>query len=583
MRDMEPSKVLRFDEYEVDLRAGEVRKSGSRINLQRQPFAILSSLLERPGDLILRDELRQRLWRDDVFVDFEHSVNRSINKLRDALNDDAESPRFIETIPGRGYRFVAPLTNLAPRPLVRIAVLPIENATGDPENDYLAEGATEALIDALGRQLSGQIRVTALSSVLRFRHLALAIPDIAAELGVERILTGRLRRTPEALRIRLELVDVRDHVALWVKSATLADGSDLRFCEEVPAELARSLESAPSIASQSANPVAHDISEARQAYMRGRYFWNQRTPEAMKRAIEYFRWATEKDPNYVAPHVGLAESYIALSTWGAVHPKQAIVIAHESAKKALALDPSHAEAHVVMAWSHMVLRSDWPSAEQEFRTAIELNSSNSIAYHWYAFFLMAQRAVSESLDMSRRALDVDPLSIPINGLRGWLLFCAGRYEDAIAQCRRTCELEVSHPQPHSYLAMAYDLLGRHEDAIAEARQSVAIGSGMPILRMILAYMYASAGYRDLSLEILRELEQLASSSYLSPFWMAIAYAGLRKHDEALTWLEKGFNDAEVWMLFTAHDPRFRELHSDPRFADLIRRLPQLRSGDSSIP
>ena len=568
-----PAKTVRFADYEADLRANELRKDGTRVNLQRQPFAILAVLLERPGDIILRDELRQRLWRDDVFVDFEHSVNRSINKLREALDDSADSPRFIETIPGRGYRFVGRIADSTRSEKARIAVLPVENVTGDPENDYLADGITETLIDALGQQLSGRVRVTALASVLRFRRLALPVHQVAAELGVGRVLAGRLRRTPQGLRVRLELVDVHDQAALWVSTYSLSDDSDLRFCDEVPAALAPSLDVSPSGSAQATEHRDRDLAEAHQAYLRGRYFWNQRTGEAMKRAIEYFRWATEKDSAYAPAHVGLAESYIALTSWGAVHPREAIAIARESAQNALAIDSSNAEAHVVMAWSRIVIDSDWEAAEREFQTAIDLNPSNPLAYHWYAYFLMAQGSVCRSLDMNRRALDVDPLSVPVNGLRGWLLYCAGRYEDAAAQLKRTCELEVNHPMSHGYLSMVFEQLGRHEDSINEAKQCSVLSNGMPITRMLVARAYAVAGYREHAIDTLGELERMAGKTYLCSYYMALIYASLDRVEDTFAWLNRGCEDSEVWTVFAAIDPRLEHLRSDRRFAELMERIP----------
>lgn len=566
------SAVLRFADFEVHLRTHEIRKNGTKISLQRQPFAILSILLERPGDLILRDELRQRLWRDDIFVDFEHSVNRSINKLREALGDCTDSPRFIETVPRHGYRFIGQIENGEKSEALRIAVLPVENATGDPENDYVADGVTEVLIDTLGQRLSG-VRVTALASVLRFRRLSLPIPQIAAELGVERVLASRLRRTPQGLRIRLELVDIHDQAALWVNSYHVADGSDLDFCGNVSAALGSALEvAAPALTSLS-RVKTHSFFEAHQAYLRGRYFWNQRTHDAVTRAIGYFRWATEKDPAYAPAYVALAESYIALTSWGVIHPKEAIPIARESSLKALAIDPHNAEAHVAMAWSKIVIDSNWPGAEEEFETAISLNPSNPLAYHWYAYFLMAQGAVSESLDMNRRALDVDPLSVPVNSIRGWLLYCAGRYDDAIAQCRKTCELEVSHPAPHGYLAMAYEQVGRHEDAISESKQAVALSNGMPIIRMLLARTYAAGGYPEHAIDEIEALEELAGKTYLCGYYMALAYAVLGRLDETYAWLNRSGDDGEVWMLFAGVEPRLAHLRSDPRFLELIHRFP----------
>jgi DNA-binding winged helix-turn-helix (wHTH) protein/tetratricopeptide (TPR) repeat protein len=573
--------MLRFGAFEVDVRAGELRKHGSRIRLQRQPFQVLSILLEHPGDVVLRDQLRQRLWPNDIFVDFDHSLNRSINKLRVALGDSLESPRFIETLPGRGYRFLARVeggvggTQAQPR---RIAVLAIENSTGNPENDYLADGVTGALIESLGRSLAGRVRVTALASVLRLRKLALPISQVAKELAVDMIIAGRLRRAGEGLGIRLELIDAKDEASIWVKSCDLrcgfeCGGVNCGLCDQICAAVA----SVSDPDARATTPVCavreRACIEAQQAYLRGRYFWSQRTESNVKRAIEYFRYAIEKDPNYPLPYVGLAESYIVLTSWGYVHPCEASSIARESALKALAIAPDFSEAHVALGWSRLVLDWDWASAEQEFQTAISLNSSNALAYHWYAYFLMARGAVAESLDLNRRALDIDPLSVPVNCIRGWLLYCAGRYEEAVAQCRRTCELECSHPGPHAYLAMAYEQLGRYEEAIAEFTQAVSATNGASITRMLLAHAYAVAGYAERARDLLGALEELGSTTYLCGYYMAAIYAALEMRDKAFAWLEKSCEDHEVWTLYLGIDPRFAGLRSDKRFLEILDSLP----------
>jgi adenylate cyclase len=569
-----PSGIFKFGEYELNLSTSELRREGVRIPLQRQPLAILALLLERPGDLVLRDEIRSKLWQGDVFVDFDHSINRSINKLREALQDPVDAPHYIETVPGRGYRFIGNILTGARKSYTRIAVLPIENATGNPENDYLADGITEALIDALGQSCSGHLSVIALASVLRFRRLALPVARIADELAVDRVIAGRLRQTENGLRIRLELVDVHDHSALWVSSYRLGEGNDFEFCDEACKGLAASLEiTAPSSTAKDSSSGARDITEARQSYLRGRYFWNQRTTEAIMRAIDYFHWATEKDPGYVPAYAALAESYIVLTSWGVIHPKEAISIARENALKALAIDGNNAECHVAMAWAKLIIDSNWKGAELEFQTAISLNPSNPLAFHWYAYFLMANGATSQSLDMNRRALDVDPLSIPINSLRGWLLFCAGRYDEAAAQCRKTAELEMNHPAPHGYLSMIYEKLGRLEDAISEARQAVAASNGMPLIRMLLARIFAVCGHRKEAVEILSELETLSENRYVCGYYMALVYSALNQAEETLSWLDRGCDDGEAWTYFAGVDPRFSYLRADSKFIELLGRMP----------
>ncbi|HYG99442.1 MAG TPA: winged helix-turn-helix domain-containing protein [Terriglobales bacterium] len=570
---MSQDQIARFENFEIDFRSGELRKNGHVVKLQKQPFDVLALLVRRPGDVVLREEFRRKLWPDDVFVDFEHSLNRSISKIRDALGDSAENPRFIQTLPGRGYRFIPRLHNEEPRHCP-LAVLPIENATGNPEHDYLADGITEALIDSFGRAFSDRVRITALASVLRFRRLLLPLPQIGEELAVELILAGRLRRTPDALRLRLELIDIRNQASLWVESFDVGRDVELDFCANVVSSIAPLLD-VPVLQSSVVQPRKKEpnFGEAQEAYLRGRYFWHRRTEQNVQRALEYFRWASQRAPHYGLPYVGIAESYIVLTSWGLIHPKEAVVAARDAALKALATDGGLPEAHVALAWSRLVLNWDWAGAEREFQTAISLNASNSLAYHWYAYVLMARGSRAESLDLNRKALDIDPLSVPVNSIRGWLLYCAGRYEEAVAQCRRTCELECSHPAPHAYLALASEQLGNLETAIDEARQALSLSDNLPTIQMILARSYALTGANEAASQLLTDLECKSGAIYLCGYHMAAAYAALGDHDAAHGWLQRSYDDRDVWTLFLNVDPRFSALRSDERFCALARMLP----------
>jgi TolB-like protein len=286
-------------------------------------------------------------------------------------------------VPGRGYRFIGQVAEAHRDPHLRIAILPVENATGNPENDYLADGITEQLIECLGKSSSGEFQVTALASVLRYKRLALPLNRIAQDLGVDRLVAGRLRHIEDGLRLRLELIEPQDQFGFWVNSFTLADASDLSICEQAAKEIGSSLRlktgythGAPRIAS------GEHAKEAHSAYLRGRYFWNQRTQQAVARAIEYFQWAADRDPSCVAAYIGLAECYVALTSWGVLHPREALSLARENASKALSIDPHNSEAYVAIAWAQLAVDQNWPGAEQSFRTAISLNPSNAVAYHW---------------------------------------------------------------------------------------------------------------------------------------------------------------------------------------------------------
>ena len=627
---------LRFGVFELDLRAGELRKQGVRLRLQEQPFQVLAMLLERPGETVTREELRNRLWTADTFVDFDHGVNKAVNRIREALGDSATSPRFVETIARRGYRFLADVTVVEGAPLVRLesspgdllpvehefvaptapapssprrlpgwhlwtltgaalvlasigaviwllqsrapqpalirslAVLPLENLSGDTSQEYFADGMTDELIATLG-QISA-LRVISRTSVMPYKRARKSLPQIARELNVDAVVEGTVLRSGGQVRITAQLIEARADKHLWSETY---DG-DLRDTLTLQNKVARAIaeqirinlnaqEQATLTHGKVVDPQAHE------AYLKGRYFWNKRTGDDLKKAVEYFSQAIERDPNYAQAYSGLADSYALLGDWeyGVLAPTEALPRAKAAAVKALQLDDTLGEAHTSLAFCLDVFDWDWKSADTEFRRAIELNPGYATAHHWYAWHLSLLGKNDEAIAEMRKAQSVDPLSLIINAELAELLLITHFIDQSIDQSRKTIEMDASFPLAHNQLGVAYLQQQRRDEAIAELQKAVQLSAGNPTCTANLARAYAVWGARNEALQLLGDLKK-SRGSYSNASEIAIVYAALGDKDQALNWLDKAY-----WERFNPSvllRPGFDPLRADPRFEDLERRV-----------
>lgn len=623
---------LRFGVFEVDLHTGELRRNGVKLRLEGQPFQILTLLLERPGQLVTREELKEKLWPSDTFVDFEQSINAGVKRLRDALGDSADSPRFIETLPRRGYRFIYPiqgpaaeatatpasstrrrvavglvlaaallagfwLLNVAgiqervlSRPTLSeirsIAVLPLKNVSGDPNQEYLAAGMTEMLITELGS--IGALQVKSHQSVMRYRTTAKPLPEIARELNVDAILEGTVLSSNGRIRVTTNLIQAAPESHIFSESYE----RDLQDVLSVQGAVARDVASRIQIqltsqqrkrlsSSRPINPEAYI------AYLKGRYHFSQATRGGTPLAKEYFEKAIQLEPGFAPAFASLAELYSRGgpavtqdrrgSYWDA-RPK-----ARQWAEKALAMDDTLSEAHTALAQVGM-MEWDWKMAEREFRRAIELNPSYPLARIWYAEYLNAMLRPDEALEQVRLARQLDPISPFINSRAGWAYLAAGKVDEAIGAFRDVLELEpnVMEPayvQPRVGLAQAHLRKGLYNDAVTELEKALAADEKNPFALGTLAYADAKLGRRKQALEILNQLEHRAQRERVPEMTLAFAYVGLGDEDQALACLEGAYKRrAWLWHLSTSRmlDP----LRSHPRFQDIVRRVGLPQTGPS---
>ncbi len=620
-----PPTLVRFGVFEADFRTGELRKSGRKINLQEQPFQVLATLLERPGEMVSRDELQKRVWPAETFVDFDTGLNKAIMKIREALDDSADTPRFVETLPRRGYRFIAPVeragagTAMAggaspeepraaralPEPRRRgrwavalmgavlvaallglmarnwrlrgqarpridsIAVLPLENLSGDPAQEYFADGMTDELITEIARIRS--LRVISRTSIMQYKGTHKPLSVIASELGVDAVVEGAFVRSGQKVRITAQLIRARDDRHLWSEKYERDLGDIVTLQGEVAQAIAGQIQIKLTPQEHTSLARARPVRpQAYEAYVKGTYFLNKLTEAGLYKSIEFFSQAVELDPAYAQAYAGLSQSYVYLGIFGLRPSGEVYPKARAAAMKALQLDETVAEAHNTLADVKKGYDWDWVAAEVEYKRALELNASYSRAHSWYADYLSKMGRLGEAIAEAGRARELDPISVNSNTLLGIILYRARRYDEAIRACQKALELDPSHPNALWFQALAHEQKGELPEAIAKLKKAVSL-SDAPLYRALLANAYALAGERAKALSALDELKALSQQRYVSPLDIAVVYTGLGDRNAAFQWLEKAYQERTM-RIQELPEPIFDSLRSDPRFWDLMRRI-----------
>jgi TolB-like protein len=561
---------VRFGSFELDMRAGELRKQGIKIKLQEQPLQILAALLEHPGQVVTREELRSRLWPSDTFVDFDHSLNKAINKLREALGDSAENPRFIETLAKHGYRFLRDLQG-SPGQIRSLLVLPLENLSRDPEQEYFADGLTEELITKLAK--ISALRVLSRTTAMHYKGARKPLPEIARELQIEGIVEGTVLRSGDRIRISAQLIHASTDSHLWAESYE----RDLQDVLALQSEVARAIANeiqvkiTPEEKAQLAPPRQVDR-EAYEAYLKGRYHLNKRNAEDFRKAVRYFQQAIANDPTYSLAHAGLADSLSIIGFWCLVTPDEGCGRAKGLALKALEMGPSLAEAHVSLAWATMLYDYDFLAAEREFRRSIELNPRFAQAHQWFGFYLATMGRFEEANTELRLAIRLDPCSSIIHWTSGFVYWRARRFDEAIEQHEKALELDPHSTQWYWGLGVACLDKCLYERAIAALQTADNLSPSVPIILGYLGTAHAAAGHLDAAQKILERLNDISKQRHPNPYVAGRIYAAIGKKDEALRWLETAYQERDPWMLLLKTEAGFDDLRSDECFQDLLRRM-----------
>lgn len=571
-----PVSRLRFGALELDVKSGELRRDGALVKLQSQPFKVLALLALRAGQLVTRKEIQQQIWTDDTFVDFDQGLNYCIRQIRAALSDDAETPEFIETVPRRGYRFLAAVEELSPLlptvvRRVMLAVLPFEDLSGDQEQEYFSDGLTDEMIAQLGRLNPQRLGVIARTSAMTYKHTNKNIPTIGHELGVSYILEGSVRRGGSRVRVTAQLIQVSDQTHLWAESYDRNVGDMLTLQSELARAIANEirvqLTPQEEVRLASLRPVNADAYEA---YLKGRYFWNRRTRESLDKSVWYFGEALKIDPGHAPAYAGLADAYLTQLDYSYLPPHDAFALANPVVLQALTLDNTLAEPHTSLG--HLRLHEfKWAAAEQQFTRAIELNPGYGTAHYYYGNLLAALGRWDEAFAEAQRALGLDPMSPNTRQNQLFIFYLARRYDEALAQAHETIEIDPTYLAIHYYVGLIYDRLGRYGEAIT-AFQKVGQPSRGATVLAALGHTYAIAGRRDEALKVLKRLEEVSKRGYVSTYDFALLLLALGDRDRAFALFSKAYDDHSSFLPFINIDARLDGVRSDPRFNELVRRM-----------
>jgi len=599
-----PSDRVRFDAFVIDRRAGEIRKHGLRVRLQRKPFQILEMLLDHPGELVTREELRARLWPADTFVDFDAGLNTAINKVRSALGDRAGSPRFVETVGRSGYRFIGAV-DASPAPRVEpgtdfrrraiaaalalsafglsavlwrmsrsgpgtidsIAVLPLANLSNDPGEQYFADGVTDALITDLAS--IRELKVISRQSAMRYRGSGKPLPEIARELNVDAIVEGSVVRSGGRVRVTAQLVYGPTDRHLWARDYERDLGDLLTLQGEVARTIAQEIRVALTEQERARLTPAHTPTpEVYDLYLRGRYFWNKRNEDALKKALEYFEQAVARDPGFALGYAAVTETYGPLGYGGYLSPAEVRPRMRAAALRALELDDGLAEAHSALATWLAFYDWSWTAAEKEYRRAIDLNPNYFLARQWYGLLLGDLGRPGEALEQMQKATELDPLNLAASTGVAVALRDLGREDDAMRWLHDTLELDPGFVQAQTALASGYLRQGRCPEALAELQKTVSANT----VSWRLGYAYAACGRTGEARRELAMLERRAAERFVPALDLASVYAALGERARAFASLETAFDRREPALSRVRADDRLTSLHADPRFAALLRRM-----------
>jgi TolB-like protein/Flp pilus assembly protein TadD len=569
---------LRFGDFELDTGAYELRREGRRIRLERIPMDLLLLLVERCGSVVTRDEIIDRLWGKDVFVDTENSINAAMRKIRQALKDIPGRPAFIRTITGKGYCFIAPVTApddqktglspaIAAKP-VMVAVLPFENLTGDPEQEYFSDGFTEETISAVGKVNSEQLAVIGRTTCMQYKKTSKTAAQIGQELGADYLLESSVRREAARVRVTSKLIRVKDQSQVWAGTYDRVGSNAIVIQDEVGSAIARELTTGVSLRAATARPLP--TPEVYDLYLRGKYSWSQRTQSGVRNAIEYFKLAAAQDSNYAPVLAQLAIGYAGLPINNDGVPLDAWRRARPAADEAVRLDANLAEAHAAAGYVKFFLDWDWQGAEQSFRRAIQLNPSYDFPHVMLAHILTRTGRPTESAAEIARARQLDPLSPAVHALAGVVLSECGRFKQAIEAAETAVGLNASFWIAHIVLGYVYERIGRTAEAIREFdRAFESSHNSKPVAAK--GYVLAKSGRRAEAEEIIRTFKKTAREKFVPPYNIALVYAGLGDREGVWEWLNRAYEARDVHMVYLPVDGKWDDYRALPQFQELLRR------------
>ncbi len=570
-------QLVRFGTFELNLRAGELRKKGVKVKFQEQPFQILAMLLERPGEVVTREELRQRLWSADTFVDFDQGLNHAINKLREALGDSPDNPLFIETLAKRGYRFIAPLDGARPGapsprgPIDSIAVFPFENDSIDPDAEYLAVGIPGSIVHSLS-QITG-LHVISWRTTRSTENQESDPSSIGRKLGARTVLIGRIWQRANKLRLHVDLLDTTNGEEIWGDQYDRDLAELFALQDDIAREVSQKLRL--KMSGEDHNRLTKRYTEnlqAYQLYVRARHGCEQRTADGFKRGLEYLTRALQIDPNYALAHAELAQCISVPCYYGAVDPNVGYPKARACALRALEIDQNLAEAHEVLATASQNYDWDWQAAGQGYRRTVELNPNYATGHYHYFYHLALQGRFEEAIREAIEALSRDPMSGMLNSGLAFVLMLARRYDECIKQALTATEVDPLMTLCYWTLGVAYEGKGMYREVQDAYEKSVGIGGTHGYLNSFIAHAYAKCGEETKALERVLEMKEISKTSYVPTLAFAIAYEGLGQNELAIEMMQQSYAKRETNLVMIKSWPHFDGLRHDPRFHEIERRV-----------
>jgi DNA-binding winged helix-turn-helix (wHTH) protein/tetratricopeptide (TPR) repeat protein len=567
--------IFEFGDFRVEAHTRRLLQKGEAVPLTPKVFDTLLYLVENRGKVVEKDDLMQAVWPDTVVE--ENNLNQNISTLRRVLGESRGENRFIATIPGKGYRFIATVELAAAAfpaipTRVTLAVLPFENLSADPQREYLADGLTEEAIATLGQIDPDHLSVIGRTSVMAYKRTTKSLSEIGHELDAAYLIESSIRAEGGHLRITSKLIRVSDQVQIWSASYDSEPSSMLAFQRELSAAIAEQvhLHLSPDRLSalarrHSRNPEAYDL------YLRGRHFWNQLTPPATRRAIEYFARAAELDPNYALAWSGLADSYSAGPINGDTPPLAVWPRAKEAAANAIKAEPELAEVQTTLGFLKFWLEWDWPSAEAAFRKAVSLDPSYPLPHRMIGILLSHMGRSEEARPAIRRARELDPLLAVHQALSSQVAFSGREYSEAVQFARQSIVVDPEFWVGHLQLAQALEQLGQNDQALEALTSAGRFSGGNSKVVSLRGYIFAKLGRADEAREVLRTLVAIARERYVPPYAMALVHAGLREPDDSFEWLDRAFDLHDVHLIFLPVDPKWDPLRADPRFSAVLNR------------
>jgi TolB-like protein/Flp pilus assembly protein TadD len=578
-------ETLRFRDFELDLGAYELRRQGRPVRLERQPMDLLILLLERRRQLVTRGDIIDRLWGKDVFVDVETGVNTVVFKVRQALRDSPDAPAYVETVPGKGYRFIAPVEVVSGRTAVSrvtLAVLPVENLSGDPEREYLADGLAEDTIASLGQIDPEHVGVIGRTSIMAYKRTTKSLAEIGHELGADYLVEGSVRAENGRLRITSKLIRVGDQVQVWSESYDREPTPMLDLQRELSTVIAQQIRIRLSPERLNAFARRHTRNaDAYDLYLRGRYFGNQLTPATNKRAVEYYERATALDPDYALAWSGIADAFSASPINSDVPPRQVSHRAREAAERAVRADPDLAETQTSLGYVNFLLDWNWPTAEAAFRRAIAFDPSYSRAHVVLGHVLSQMGRQSEAETALRRAREVEPLNAMVHAMSSQVAFQGRDYPAAVEHARQAIIVDPEFWIGHVQLGQAYEQLGRSDPAFESLMNAGRFSDGNSKAMSFRGHLLAKLGRVDEARDVLRTLEAVSRDRYVPPHAMALVHAGLGERDAVFEWLDRAYEARDVHLIFLPVDPRWDACRADPRFGALLARCGFVSSAGSA--